>query len=245
MKILADLHVHSIASGHAYSTVDEIIRAAADAGLEMVALTDHGPAMPGGPHEYYFGNLRILPHRLYGVEILQGVEANIMDEKGSLDLRDVYLNRLDIILAGFHSVCIKPGSREHNTAAMINALQNPHVDIIVHPGNPEYPIDVEQVVRHAKHAGKALEINNSSFLVRRGSKETCMEIAKYVRQHGTWVSISSDAHFSSSVGEVSMALQLALDAGIPEDCILNLTAARVTSFLAGRGRKRFVADERG
>ena len=157
MKILADLHVHSIASGHAYSTVDEIIRAAADAGLEMVALTDHGPAMPGGPHEYYFGNLRILPHRLYGVEILQGVEANIMDEKGSLDLRDVYLNRLDIILAGFHSVCIKPGSREHNTAAMINALQNPHVDIIVHPGNPEYPIDVEQVVRHAKHAGKALE----------------------------------------------------------------------------------------
>jgi putative hydrolase len=244
MKILADLHIHSIASGHAYSTVEEIARAAAETGLEMVALTDHGPAMPGGPHEYYFGNLRILPHRLHGVEILQGVEANIMDDKGLLDLREVYLKRLDIILAGFHSICMEPGCREYNTAAMVNALKNPYVDIIVHPGNPDYPIDAEEVVRQAKRAGKALEINNSSFLVRQGSRETCLEIARLVRQYGAWVSISSDAHFSSSVGEVSTALQLALDAGIPENCILNLSAARVTSFLASRGRKRFVGGER-
>lgn len=244
MKILADLHVHSIASGHAYSTVEEIARAAADKGLEMVALTDHGPAMPGGPHEYYFGNLRILPHRIYGVEILQGVEANVIDDKGSLDLREVYLKRLDIILAGFHSICLEPGSRKYNTSAMINALKNPYVDIIVHPGNPDYPIDAEEVVCLAKRAGKALEINNSSFLVRKGSSETCLEIAKLVSHYGTWVSISSDAHISSSVGEVLTALQLALDAGIPENCILNLSAARVTSFLGSRGRKRFAGGER-
>jgi len=48
IKLVADLHVHTISSGHAYSTVAEIIEAAAQKGLEAVALTDHGPAMPGG-----------------------------------------------------------------------------------------------------------------------------------------------------------------------------------------------------
>ena len=53
MQFIADLHIHSIASGHAYSTVNENAKAAADRGLQLIALTDHGPKMPGGPHLYY------------------------------------------------------------------------------------------------------------------------------------------------------------------------------------------------
>jgi putative hydrolase len=245
MKLSADLHIHTLASGHAYSTVEEIARAAAGRGLELLALTDHGPAMPGGPHEFHFGNLRVLPDVIHGVEILRGVEANIMDTQGTLDLREHYLRRLDIVLAGLHSYCLPVMDRERNTEALINALRNPFVDIIVHPGNPEFPVDSERLVRAALASGKALEINNSSFLVRRGSAETCREIAELLRHHGGLVSISSDAHTAWEVGELSRALELVLEVGIPEECILNLSAGRVKSFLAGRGKKRFTAAPEG
>ena len=55
MNLIADMHCHTVASGHAYSTVQEIAREASNKGLEMVAITDHGPSMPGGPHCYHLG----------------------------------------------------------------------------------------------------------------------------------------------------------------------------------------------
>ena len=58
MRLVADLHIHSVATGHAYCTINEMAQAAADIGLEMIGITDHGPSMPDGPHLYYFGNLR-------------------------------------------------------------------------------------------------------------------------------------------------------------------------------------------
>lgn len=133
MNLIADMHCHTVASGHAYSTVEEIAREASNKGLEMVAITDHGPSMPGGPHRYYFGNLRALPQEMYGVRILKGVEANIMDYEGNIDLPARYLDMLDVVLAGFHTYCYPNGTIEENTMAMINTIKNPYVDIIVHP----------------------------------------------------------------------------------------------------------------
>lgn len=239
MKILADLHLHTIASGHAYSTIEEVAKAAAAKKLEMVAITDHGPAMPGGPHEYYFGNLHVLPETLHGVKILVGVEANILDEHGRLDLKEYYLARLDLVLAGLHNVCLDPMCPERNTNALVCAIKNPFVDIVVHPGNPDFPIDMHEVVRTASEWGKALEINNSSFLVRRGSHERCQEIARLAREYDTLISISSDAHISSDVGELTKALDVAVQAGIPVKNIINLSAERTEQFLAVRGKKHF------
>ena len=70
MQFVADLHVHTVASGHAYSTVAEIARVAADKGLALIALTDHGPAMPGGPHAYHFSNQTAIPDVLFGLRVL-------------------------------------------------------------------------------------------------------------------------------------------------------------------------------
>ncbi len=245
MKITADLHVHTIASGHAYSTVEEIARAAALAGLQMVALTDHGPCMPGGPHAYHFGNLRMLPPKLHGVELLHGVEANIMDKEGRLDLGEPYLRRLDIVLAGLHIQCFSPLDAAGNTDALVAALKNPYVDVVVHPGNPEYPVDLERLVLAAVAAGKALEINNSSFLVRRGSAVNCRMMADLVRRHGGLVTVSSDAHIACDVGRVDRALEVVLEAGIPPSAVLNLSVERVRNFLAGRGKRRFAGEQEG
>jgi putative hydrolase len=102
MKIKADLHTHTLSSGHAYSTIDEMAKGAQKRGLNLIAITDHGPAMPGASHEFHFGNMRILPDILYGVRILTGVEANIFND-GSLDLPDNRLENLDFVAAGIHS----------------------------------------------------------------------------------------------------------------------------------------------
>jgi putative hydrolase len=52
----------------------------------MIALTDHGPSLPGAPHEFYFYRVPDLPKVINGVEVLSGVEANILDPNGTLDV---------------------------------------------------------------------------------------------------------------------------------------------------------------
>src|SRR5512143_2863595 len=102
MEIIADMHTHTVASGHAYSTVNELARAARDRGLKALALTDHGPALPGGPHLYHFGAMRFIPPWIDGVRILRGVEANIIGPDGTLDMPDSYLDKLEFVMAGLH-----------------------------------------------------------------------------------------------------------------------------------------------
>ncbi|MTI95338.1 MAG: phosphatase [Firmicutes bacterium] len=239
MKIVADLHVHTVASGHAYSTVLENVRAAADSGLELIAITDHGPSMQGGPHVYHFSNLRVLPRSMFGVEILRGIEANIIDTDGAIDLPERFQKYMDIVLAGFHAECFRPASVEENTRAMVGAIAGGQVDVIVHPGNPAFLIDPETVARAAAENNVALEINNTSLqgAVRKGSRENCSEIAAWVAKSGGKISIGSDAHFATQVGELSGAVDLALKAGIKPEQVLNTSPDLVNKFLRDRGRR--------
>ena len=61
MKIKADTHSHTIASGHAYSTIREMAKAGAEAGLELLAITEHAPMMPETCGKFYFSNFGIIP----------------------------------------------------------------------------------------------------------------------------------------------------------------------------------------
>ncbi len=86
MKYVADMHTHTLASGHAYNTINEMIRAAADRQLAMIGITEHAPAMQGSTNKYYFQNLNILAREKYGVQVRYGAELNVTDLKGSTDL---------------------------------------------------------------------------------------------------------------------------------------------------------------
>lgn len=243
MKFVADLHVHTVASGHAYSTVLEIARVASDKGLAMIALTDHGPAMPGAPHSYHFSNQVAMPDTIYGVRVLKGIEANVVDRQGTLDLDEPRLAKLDIVLAGLHTLCAPYGSVEENTAMMIQAIQNPWVDVIVHPGNPEYPVDEAAVVRAAAEHGVALEINNSSLTVsRHGSWPHCDHIAGLAKTHGCKILVGSDSHFALTVGDFGAAAELLLRNDIPPEQVLNTSTERILAHLERRkNRKREIA----
>jgi putative hydrolase len=79
MRIIADLHTHTIASTHAYATINEMTEQASALGLFALAITDHARTMPGAPGPFYFESLGILPKYLKGVRLLAGIEANICD----------------------------------------------------------------------------------------------------------------------------------------------------------------------
>ncbi|SJZ41875.1 phosphatase [Selenihalanaerobacter shriftii] len=233
MEIIADLHTHTIACGHAYSTLEEMAAGAKENGIQVLGTTDHGPCMPGAGHPYYFYNLKILPDEIEGVRVLKGVETNITDIYGTLDLPSDALERLDIVLAGMHLLTgYDGGSKLENTKAMIGAIQNPLVDIIVHPGNPQFIVDVQEVIKEALEHDVVLEINNSSFRKsRKGSYENCLEIAAQAKKVGLKVVINSDAHFSKDVGRVDKAIELAQKSGLNENDILNTSLKKVNTFI--------------
>ncbi len=233
MIIIADMHSHTIASGHAYSTVNEMAAEAARKGLRALALTDHGPAMPGGPHLYHFGAMRFIPPWISGVRILRGAEANITGADGAIDLPETYLARLDYVMAGFHTGCgFEAMGVAANTDAVLLAMRNPLVRGVAHPGNPEYQVDLEALVQGAVETGTALEINNSSLSVsRRGSRHNCEQLARLIARKGALVVVGSDAHIAQGVGEFGDAVQLLARAGVAEDQVVNSSFSRLMEFL--------------
>lgn len=227
-----DLHTHTIASGHAFSTITEMASVAAARGLRGLGTTDHGPALPGGPHPYHFHALRFIPPHLRGVRIFRGVEANIIGP-GELDLPEHTLSRLDLIMAGFHEDC---GFRGHdsaeNTEALIQLMTKHHLHVLTHLGNPVFPIDGLVVAQRAAELGVAIEINNASFSIsRKGSADNCRQMACYCAQFGTPVAINSDAHIADTVGEFEQALQAAEESGVRWEQIVNRTLESTLAFL--------------
>lgn len=236
MKFILDTHCHTIASGHAYSTVQEIIQAAKSKGLKMVAITDHGPAMPGTCHIGHFWNMQVIPRTIEGVEVLRGVEANIIDYQGKLDMEEEVLKRLDIVIASLHELCIKGGSQEDHTKAVIGAMSNPYVDVIGHPGNPVYTLDIDAVMRAAKKNNVLIEINNSSFRVRMGSEENCTYIAKKAKEIGCKVIVGSDAHISYDVGRFDTVMEIFKKIDMPEELVMNTSSEKLRNYLKQKGK---------
>lgn len=240
MNYVVDTHTHTIASGHAYNTLFENMKEASEKGMQVVACTDHGPEMPGASHIWYFANFKVLPRELYGVTLLKGCEANIMDLQGKLDIPNRIEKSLDIIIASLHDACIEPGSREENTKAIISAMKNPYVDIIGHCGNPIFPINEEEVVKAAKEFNVLIEINNSSLLKqggsRAGSPEICKKVARLCREQGVKIVIGSDAHTALQIGDFKAAYELLMEVHMPEELIINTDASRIVNYLRNKGK---------
>lgn len=233
MNYVLDTHTHTVASGHAYCTIREMAKAASEKGLELLGITEHGPMMPGSCHEFYFSNIRVVDRELYGVELLFGVELNILDYNGRVDMEDRLLRKMDLNIASLHTPCAAPGTREKNTAAYINAMKNPCIDIIGHPDDRRYPIDYESLVRAARERHVALEVNESSLRPgnsRVDAKEFDVEMLKYCRQYNVPVVVGSDAHFDTDVGNHSFAEALFRETDFPEELILNRSVEALKEF---------------
>lgn len=234
-----DTHTHTVASTHAYSTIHDYLPVAKAKGITLFATTDHGPAMADAPHYWHFVNIRVLPRVVDGVGILRGIEANIKNEQGEIDFGDPHLQELDIVLAGFHEPVFPPRDRESHTRAMINTIRSGKVDIISHPGNPAFPIDIEAVVRAAAEHQVALEINNSSFAhSRKGSEANCRAIVEAARDLGAWLAFGSDSHVAFTLGDFEHCHALVEAAHFPCERLLATSPESLLGFLERRGHPR-------
>ncbi|SHJ10515.1 putative hydrolase [Clostridium amylolyticum] len=224
MRPLVDLHCHTISSGHAFSTLKENIDEAKLKGLKVLGISDHAVSMPGTAHEFYFSNLGVINREINGVRILKGIEANIMDYEGNIDVSKDLCEKLDYVIASLHPPCIKPSSLEDNTRAVIKAIRNPYVKIIGHPDDSRYPLDYKKVVQAAKENNVLIELNNSSLKTqsfRQNAKENYITILNLCREQRVKIILSSDAHIYYEVGEFSYALSLLEEVNFPESLVAN------------------------
>lgn len=237
MEYVVDVHTHTIVSGHGYTTLLENVSEAKKKGIKILGSTEHGPEMPGGPHLFYFGNIRVIPRVIDGVTILRGCEANIMDYDGKLDIPDYIEEKLDLIIASLHDVCIKPGTTEENTRAILGAMDNPNVHIIGHSGNPVFPIFQETMVKKALEKDIIIELNNSSLLgSRKGSEGNCENIALLCKEYGVKIIIGSDAHTCFQIGEFNLVHKLLEKISMPEELIMNNDEFKLLNYLKKRGK---------
>jgi putative hydrolase len=236
-EIEVDIHSHTLASTHAYSTIHDYVYHAKKNGLRMFAITDHGPEMEDAPHEWHFQNSLIFPRVDNGIGILRGIEANIKTIAGEIDCGEKIRDSLDIILCGFHRQVFAPQSKEINTEAMLNTIKSGHVHVITHPGNPKFPIDPEVIVKASAEYNVALEVNNSSFMYsRKGSEKTCNIIIELAKKYDAPLSIGSDSHIGYSIGKVEKAVDIIKANNYPMDRVINRTVDSLFDYLAAKGK---------
>lgn len=234
MEKFLDLHCHTITSGHAYSTLEEMVQGAKRKDLKVIGISDHAPTMPGSTHKYFFQNLIVVPKEIDGIRVLKGVEANIIDFEGTLDLTDKELSHLDYAIASFHPPCIDFGCIEENTKAIINVMKNPKVKVIGHPDDSRYPLDYEKVVGAAKENNVALEVNNSSLnpgSFRVGAHDNASTFLKLCKDKNVPVIFGSDSHISFDVGDFHNCLELVKKLDFPMELVVNYNKELINNLI--------------
>ena len=230
---VADVHTHSLMSGHAFGTIREMAAAASEQGLELLGVTEHGPGIPGTVNPIYFRNFGDAPRNLFGVEMLYGSEVNVL-EGGKLDLDRRHLDLLDYAVVGIHGLCYENAGITANTDNLIRCMQDPKVRFVSHPDDAHFPLDYPALVQAAKEWNVALEVNNSSLRkpkLRPNCRENYEKMLPFCMELGVPIIVDSDAHDPSFVGEFSQARELLERLGFDESLILSTDKERLKKFL--------------
>lgn len=241
MRVTADYHTHTIYS-HGKGTILDNVLEAKKKGLKKIAIADHGPNHIGfGMKIKKFSEMRReideINDTIEDIEVLMGIEANIVGKDGTIDVPREYLELFDILLAGYHygarPASVKDiyylnlvngigklldswsqKSIEINTDALIGALEKYPIQIITHPG-AKMPIDIHRLAKAARKTDTWLEINSKHGYL---TKEF-IEIAK---QYDVKFVISSDAHSPEGVGDCQKGIDVAIEAGLGAKDIINI-----------------------
>ena len=127
-----DLHMHTVASTHAYSTLHDYIAEAKRKGIKLFAITDHGSDMADAPTTGTSLICASGPAWWTGGDPC-GIESNIKNIEGEIDCSGPMLTSLDLIIAGFHEPVFPPQDRDTHTQVMIAAMASGKVHMISHP----------------------------------------------------------------------------------------------------------------
>lgn len=242
MILLGDYHTHTTYSGHGHGkdSILENASVAARKGLAQIAITDHGFS-----HKLYGVKRRDIPaikeeilnaKEVTGIDILLGVEANLISRNGDIDIRDEDYEFLDVLLMGFHAFARPITAKDQfllfynniikdpftpskerlnrNTTAFLKALDKYPIDIITHL-NAFCPTDTLAVARLAKQKGTFIELNGKRICF---SERDIITMA----EEGVKFIVDSDAHEADKVGECNKAMNIIFKLGIPLSQVVNV-----------------------
>jgi len=223
-----DLHTHTCASGHATTDrITDLAKEAADRHLQILGISDHGPASMGSAGLSYFRSLSLCERYRFGIELRYGAEANILTPQGNLDIPDDILKKLDYCIISMHRPIYTAGSAAENTRAYINAMRHPKVKIIGHCDDSRFPVDYPELIRAALEYDVLPEINNVSLQpgsYRKNCRQNCIRLLKACEKLSCPVILSSDSHGRNHIGEVTECVKLIRELEFPEKLIrTNLT----------------------
>ena len=219
-----DLHMHTTESD-GRETLETMVQAARERGLEYIAITDHSKslAMANGLDETRTlenaAKARALSKTLKGFTVLAGVECDILPD-GSMDLSDHCLAALDLVVASVHSALQQ--DEADMTARVIKAIEHPSVDIIGHLTGrmllrrDASRVSIEKVIDAAKANGVALEINSQPHRL-----DLCDSHARLARDRGVKLVIDTDAHEIHALGYARWGVLTARRAWLGKDDVLN------------------------
>ena len=235
-KLVIDLHTHTIASGHAYGTVEENALAAKEKGLVGLGISDHAPGVDPCTDPLSFVTLCEVPRNIHGINIYYGVENNVTNE-GTMTLVESLLTKLDYCIVGIHGTCYQPKSAEENTENLLKCMANPKTFFVSHPDDGYFPLDYERLVLGAKEYGVALEVNSSHIKNpwRMGTLENIRIYVPLCMKYRVPIFVGSDAHEPSQVGEFSEAVAMLDEMGFDEDLIINNDEEKFRSFIKFKG----------
>lgn len=231
MKIFGDLHTHTIASGHALSSLQEMVDSARQLGYGALAITDHGCAMPGAPHIWYFEKLLQMPTEIDGLLLLRGVEANVMDLEGSLDMPREMLARFDWVIASMHSPLLEPLPSAQTTEIWLKVAENADVDMIGHCEQRIFPFEHDRVTKAFAQNDKVVEINAGSAVSRPGNEDILLDIARHCKKNQTKVAITSDAHSAYEMDRLQQVIAMLESIDFPEALVINSSEERLLAHL--------------
>ncbi|MGW8224126.1 MAG: DNA polymerase/3'-5' exonuclease PolX [Anaerolineales bacterium] len=238
--ILSELHTHSTWSDGKVS-IKEMAIAAKQRGYKVLAVTDHSPSL-GITQGITVEDIKKQRQEIMAVQeeigdsilILQGAEVEIKAD-GDLDYSDQVLAELDIVIASLHVSLRQP--KEQVTQRMINAIQNPNVDIIGHPTGRLIPdregadLDMEAVFSAAAESGVVLEI--SAHPERLDLNDIH---ARRAIELGILLSINTDAHSPGELDLMHFGVSTARRGWVePGDVINTWETERLISWLRNRG----------
>ncbi len=265
MKVYADLHTHTINSD-GKNTIDENIRAAKARGLKQVAITNHSHwKLKRGKRREQILNITKAQTKKsgleHGIEALFGIECNILNEAGDIDISTKERGMFDIVVCGIHpavrprnmfhwwgfffpnlfwqflrklKINFTPKSRiRRNTRAVVNAIERNNIDILSHP-NRYFRVNVIEVAQACMNRGTVMELNNKKISYRPVDFERMAAM-------GVKFIINSDAHKAENVGRMDRVKEFLKLCDYDPSCIINLN--KPFKRPEGKILKQIIEDE--
>jgi len=239
--IKADLQMHSSWSDGKLSML-EMARAAAKRGMKVIAFTDHSVSLgvtrglSMEAHKEQAAEIKKIQKQLGdSILVLHASEVEIKAD-GTLDYPDQFLATLDLVVASLHTSLRQP--REKVTERVINAIRNPHVDIIGHPTGrliqerEGADLDMAAVLQAAAESGVAMEINAHPARLDLDDVH-----ARRAKELGIPLSLNTDAHSEEDLDLLFYGVATARRAWLePKDVINTWPTKKLLDWLKKRGK---------